>query len=107
MNQALARMTERAWMRQVIDLAQLHGYLVYHTHDSRRSAAGFPDLLMVRRGRLLAIECKSERGRVTPEQMAWIELLDTVPGVTAMVARPRDFDVVRAVVQARSERTMP
>ena len=41
-------MTETQLQSAIIELARLTGWLVYHTHDSRHSAKGFPDLCMVR-----------------------------------------------------------
>lgn len=54
-------MTERQFQPQVVQLARLCGWLIYHTFDSRRSAAGFPDLCMVRGDRCLFVELKSDR----------------------------------------------
>lgn len=34
---------EKDFQQRVINLAESLGYLVYHTHDSRRSQPGFPD----------------------------------------------------------------
>lgn len=62
----------------VVDYARLRGWMTYHTHDSRRSAAGFPDLVMVRDGQLVFAELKSEKGKTTPEQDAWLMALDAV-----------------------------
>ena len=81
----LKRLSESAFMAQVIDLLNAHGWLVYHTYDSRRSPAGFPDLIAVRGGSLLAWELKMPSGRVTVEQRAWLQELDKVPGVMAAV----------------------
>jgi hypothetical protein len=68
------------------ELAQRYAWpLAYHTHDSRRSAAGFPDWIFARPGRLVALELKTERGRVRPEQAAWIGVLDSVPGCSAAI----------------------
>ena len=62
----LGAVSERDFQRQVIELAETMGWeLIYHTHDSRRSREGFPDLIMVRDGRLLALELKTETGRAT------------------------------------------
>ena len=41
-------MTEKEFQRLVVDYATLHGWMHYHTHDSRRSTPGFPDLVLVR-----------------------------------------------------------
>jgi len=56
-------------------LARLAGFLVYHTHDSRRSEAGYPDLTITGKGRIIFAELKSERGRLRPEQSIWLATL--------------------------------
>ena len=71
----IPRLTEAQFQRQVIDLAKLNGYtLIYHTHDSRRSQPGFPDLVLIseQRGRALFRELKTETGRVSPAQFSWV-----------------------------------
>lgn len=40
--------TEAAFQIRVVRLLTDHGYAVYHTHDSRRSEPGFPDLIAIR-----------------------------------------------------------
>lgn len=42
-------MTERMLQASIIKLCQLLGIWHYHTYDSRRSAPGFPDLMLVGR----------------------------------------------------------
>jgi VRR-NUC domain len=61
----------------VVDAAHRLGYLTYHTHDSRRSAAGFPDLVLLhtRTGALIFAELKSTSGRLTGEQATWANTL--------------------------------
>lgn len=86
----LPPMSERNFQSAVLKLAAFHGYeLRYHTHDSRRSAPGFPDLVLVstRRGRVLFRELKTAAGRVSPEQKAWVEAL-AAAGQDAGVWRP-------------------
>ena len=71
------KQTEAQFQAVVIEYAELHGWRVYHTHDSRRSQAGFPDLTMVRaEPRLIFAELKSEGGKPTDEQTAWLLDLD-------------------------------
>lgn len=86
--------SEAAWQEQVLELAQLYRWLAYHTFDSRRSAAGFPDLVLARAPELLIVELKSERGRVRPEQRDWLEVLAAC-GIETHVWRPSDFDVAQ------------
>ena len=61
----------KVFMPAVIEAAQAHGWLVYHTYDSRKSVSGFPDLCMARAGTLMFVELKSARGVMTPEQQRW------------------------------------
>jgi hypothetical protein len=67
---------EKVLQTAIVDLAEIRGWLVYHTHDSRRSAPGFPDLVLVRGERLIFAELKSETGRVSPDQRLWLQALE-------------------------------
>jgi hypothetical protein len=58
-------MSEAEFQAQVVSLAELRGWRIFHDHDSRRNTAGLPDLILVRRGRLIFAELKSERGRIS------------------------------------------
>ena len=88
-----AQVSEEEFLQQVITAARLLNWLVYHTRDSRGSEAGYPDLTMLRGGRLLVMELKSETGKVTPEQQHWIEEWQKA-GAYASVFRPTDIDVI-------------
>src|SRR5262249_9597890 len=82
--------TERAFQADVIAYALLRGWHPYHTHDSRRSQPGFPDLVLVRGKRLLFAELKSMRGRLSAAQMDWMtRLVDA--GHPVLVWRPSDW----------------
>jgi hypothetical protein len=98
-NAVLNSVSEKQYMQQIIDAAHYLGWSVYHVFDSRRSAPGFPDLVCVREGRMLAIEVKGPRGRVSDWQRYWLDLLGTVPGVTVMVAYPSDWDAVERALR--------
>ena len=88
--------SEKRWLDDVVEIAQLFGWSAYHTFDSRRSAPGFPDLILCRPPRLLAVELKSERGRITPTQQAWLNDLDQCTEIRTHVWRPADRDQVLA-----------
>ena len=97
--QIRARMSENEFQLWVTDLADLYGWRWYHTHDSRRSNAGFPDLVMVRSGVLIFAELKSQRGRSTAEQQSWLADLWTRDGVRAYLFRPSDMEAIEEVLR--------
>jgi hypothetical protein len=102
---------EADWQEQVVHLATLAGWLCYHTHDSRHSVAGFPDLVLVRAPRLVFAELKvdpptSKRGRPTPVQERWLGTLRGVPSVEVYVWRPPDLEAV-ALCLGLSVREVP
>lgn len=55
-------LTEKDFQQLIIDTARALGWLVYHTHDSRRSAPGFPDLILLRPPELVVVEVKPAAG---------------------------------------------
>jgi len=88
--------SERQWQQQVLELATLYRWTWYHTHDSRRSPAGFPDLVLVR-DRVLFVELKTDRGRLTTEQLRWQNELYHA-GAEVFVWRPGDLVLVKRVL---------
>ncbi len=89
--------SEKMFMQQVIQIATLTGWNVFHAYDSRRCPGpGFPDLTMVhpQRGFLMA-ELKSERGRVTPAQQQWLDALREA-GCETYLWRPSMLDSIIA-----------
>ncbi len=93
--------TERAWQHTVLDAAGYLGWLCIHQFDARRSTPGFPDAVCVRDGAMVALEFKTAKGRVRPEQEVWLSQLDAVPGITARVARPDDWEAVLELLSRR------
>lgn len=103
----LGDISEAAWQEQVVRLAQLYGWLVYHTFDSRRSTAGFPDLVLVhpRRGRVIFAELKTDKGTLSAPQIEWNAALQQVaatlraPEFAVYVWRPKDFEDMHAALR--------
>ena len=50
-------------------------------------------------GRLVIAELKSERGKVSPEQRAWLDTLGMVPGIEVFVWYPADLDDAIAILR--------
>lgn len=71
--------------------AEQLGWHCYHTHDSRRSDEGFPDLVMLRDGRQLVAELKMPGKNPTEAQREWL-LQFALAGVECFVWDPRDWD---------------
>lgn len=86
--------TEKAMGEWIRKAAILNGYMAYHTWNSLRSAAGFPDWVLVnpKKHRLLFVELKTEKGKVTEKQAEWLAALGEVGQVDVMTVRPADFD---------------
>lgn len=85
-------MTEAEFQRQVTALAEQAGGMVYHTRDSRGSAAGFPDLIIClpEQQRVLFRELKVGTA-VTEPQARWLAAL-VACGQDAGVWGPWDLE---------------
>jgi len=68
----ISALSEREFQAEVMDIANKLGWRFYHTHDSIGSQAGFPDLVMVRGKRLIFAELKTEKGKLSKQQVGWI-----------------------------------
>lgn len=84
--------TEKAFMQALLDYLRLRDWLCFHAFDSRRSAPGFPDVIAVRAGRIVAIETKSLTGKLSKAQELWLGVLGGVPCVEVFVLRPSEED---------------
>lgn len=77
--------SEADFTRTVIDLAHYRGWLCAHFRPAQvrtgkwvtpmQGDVGYPDLTLARRGVVLHVELKAEKGRLRPEQMAWADQL--------------------------------
>jgi hypothetical protein len=69
---------EADFQAQLVQAAKRMGWsLIYHTQDSRHSAAGFPDLVMcnLRQKRTIFAELKNDQRAFSPEQVHWYATL--------------------------------
>lgn len=92
--------SEAEFQDAVVATARLLGWTVAHfrpawTKKGYRTpvtadGVGWPDLVMIRGGTLLAVECKAKGRKPTAEQVAWLEAFAEVPGCRACVWTTRD-----------------
>jgi hypothetical protein len=94
--QAPAELSEKDFMAEVVRFAKRNLWLVYHTHDSRKSAAGFPDLVLVRE-RVVWAELKAQDGKVAADQQTWIDSL-VVAEQEVYLWRPSDWPQIQGVL---------
>ena len=90
--------SEKSWQTWVVDRARLSRWDVYHTFDSRRSEAGWPDLALVRPPRFILAELKTETGRLSPAQRQWRRKLLRCPGIETYLWRPSDRDDITEIL---------
>lgn len=88
--------------REVLRLAHLFGYLAHHTRPAWSKKGyrtpimgdkGLPDWILCRPGRVIFIETKSSKGRLSAEQEAWQQALVSdglaeFVGIEYYIARP-------------------
>ena len=120
-------MTEAQFQRSVIELAQINGWRVFHARKAQNGkgawrtpvaadGAGFPDLVLVKDGRLVFAELKTDTGRLRPEQKQWLDELSLVGIDSAgchecggaqsfydtVIWRPKDWDDILATLNTRN-----
>ena len=97
--------SENDFLAAIIELAGLAGWLVYHTYDSRRSQAGFPDLVLARSDKLIFAELKTDKGKVRDAQVTWLDTLGTFANsqtaVEVYLWRPKDWAGIEKILTAR------
>jgi hypothetical protein len=92
--------TERELQQAVIECAHVLGWRCAQFRVARTAhgwrtpvqadGAGFSDLILVRRGRVVACELKADRGQLTDQQHDWLRAL-AAARVETHVWRPADW----------------
>jgi hypothetical protein len=97
--------TEAELQKNIIELARITGWRVAHFRPAlmkqggalvyrtpvAADGAGFPDLVLARNGKVLFIECKSQRGELSDKQNEWLAVL---PPDGTFVFKPDDWDKI-------------
>lgn len=108
--------SEADFQTTVIAYAHLMGWRVHHTRPARtdkgwrtpiQGDVGFPDLVLAREpgrphlsspARLMVVELKAERGKLTEKQTRWLQLLDST-GIETHNFRPSDWPTIVEVLK--------
>ena len=97
--------SEKMLMAQITRLAKSHGWLVYHTYDSRKSEFGFPDLVLVseardhrKHGRVIFAELKTEMEITTDAQDRWLSRLARARA-EVYIWRPSDWPDIARILE--------
>lgn len=99
--------SEAELQRTVTEALGLFGWRWTHFRPARTTRGwrtplsgceGFPDVVAVRVGRVVALELKAERGRLSDGQAAWLAEF-ALAGVEARVVRPSDWAEVAELLR--------
>ena len=85
--------SEKEFQAKVIELVKSYGWMAYHTFDSRRSEAGFPDLLLLRGEEIVVLELKVPPNKATAKQRAWLKAFERAH-VGAHLVYPTDWNLL-------------
>ena len=90
-NEISGCVTEQDFQETVVQAAEMFGWWHYHVADSRRSRPGFPDLVLIKPPKVIFLEVKREKGRLTVAQAGVLAMLEDCSEVQAAVVRPTDW----------------
>jgi hypothetical protein len=91
--------TEKDFQAAVREYAELHGWTVFSTWNSRHSPNGEPDLRMVRPPRVIFAELKSAKGKLSAAQAHVIDLLRLCDGVETYIWRPGEWPLIEGILE--------
>lgn len=88
--------TEAVFQARLLRYASIYGFSFrYHTFNSRRSTAGYPDLTLLNpdAGAAVLVEVKTDKGKLTQAQRDWLYAIANC-GIDAALWRPRMEDEI-------------
>lgn len=103
------KISEAEFTAQVLSLAKIFRWRSAHFRPAQTARGwrtpvqgdgkGWLDLTLIRPPRIVVAELKVGRGKLTPEQMEWIEARQGCPGVDVFIWYPADFKEIAAVLR--------
>ncbi len=95
----MIKITEKRFQSQIIRLAEMRRWRVYHPWSSMHSVKGYPDLTMVRGKSLIVAELKTEKGQVTDAQQGWLDAFHAMTYCQVFVWRPSDWPEIERILR--------
>ena len=107
--QARLPISEKDFQQQIVDLARLGGWWIQHTRTAQNRQGqwstplqgdrGFPDLMLARKPRIVFAELKSQKGKLSAEQLGWLLELAGCPGVETYIWKPSDWPAIERTLR--------
>jgi len=93
--------SEKTFSQQVYDLARYCGWRGFRFPPWRATATspGVPDLWLLRPPKLLVIELKSEKGKLSPAQEEWLGALQHVETIEAFCWKPAHWPLIEEALR--------
>lgn len=105
------KMSEAEFQRIILTLFRTYGWTVAHFGNTvkyvrrgnsykvipDKNAAGFPDIVATRKGRLIFAELKREDGIVSKSQQTWLDAL-ALTGAEVFVWRPSQLEEINRII---------
>lgn len=89
---------ESDWRSAIVELAKSFGWVCHFTWNSRHSPAGWPDLVLIRPPRLIVVELKVGKNRLTDRQIDTLRDLAACGVETRIWRHPESWDDVIATL---------
>jgi VRR-NUC domain len=111
---SVTRPTERECQDTIVEAARWGGWRIFGVRPARTKHSwetpifgdkGWPDLVLVRGERILAVELKRTPNKPEPEQVVWLEVLAAAGVDARLVWVPEEMDdLVAELVRRRDDR---
>ena len=102
----LMPLTETELRRRVLAAAKQYGWRVFSLSQYQgarnKTSTGWPDLVLIKDGTMLAWELKKEGEKAKPAQQEWLDSLGAVPGCEAAVVTPSGLVAAEALLAGDS-----
>lgn len=100
-------MAESANQTAILRVLKRRGAWVVKIHQTGRGTRGTPDILCCYRGRFIALEVKSDRGKATDNQLVQLRAIQAAGGHALIVTGPHKVDQLLDAIDAMGDIAPP